>query len=430
MSAGTIDVRPLLADQTSIARPSGIVVQKFGGTSVATLERLRHVAHRVIAEINAGNRVAVVVSAMAGTTNQLIEWVREAATIPDDAEHDTVAATGEQITAGLLALMLQDMGVPARSWQGWQLPIHTDNSHRHARITMIDTGTLQTTLAMGQVAVVTGFQGISPRQRITTLGRGGSDTTAVALAVALAADRCDIYTDVDGVYTADPRIVPSAQKMALVTYDEMLEMASLGAKVLQARSVEQAYGGATIVRVLSSFEETPGTMIVRDTNSNSPGVHAIITHTALDVMVQTRADDPVTHAALLEKLAQEGIAIDMFSHVTLARSSTTAQWTVTESDWRQTSFWLDYFQREHNLVVETSEHDLCRVSMVGMGLRGDPRILSTSLRHLTKRAMNIRMIATSEARITFLLEHAQTSEAARMLHAVMIERCEDHEDPR
>ena len=238
------------------------IVQKFGGTSLADVERIKVVARRVKCECDGGNEVAVVVSAMAGTTNQLVGWTRDTSRLHDAREYDVVVASGEQVTAGLLSLALQDLGVDARSWLGWQIPIRTDSVHGKARIEAIDVTELRHRLARGQVAVVAGFQGLGPRGRITTLGRGGSDTSAVALAAALEADRCDIFTDVDGVYTSDPRIVAKARKLSRITYEEMLEMASQGAKVLQTRSVEMAINHRVQVQVLSSFADSPGTLVV------------------------------------------------------------------------------------------------------------------------------------------------------------------------
>ncbi|MCW8863164.1 MAG: aspartate kinase, partial [Rhodospirillales bacterium] len=237
------------------------IVQKFGGTSVGDVERIKNVARRVKKEVDAGNEVAVVVSAMAGVTNQLVDYVSNVSSVYDAREYDIVVSSGEQVTSGLLALALQDLGIAARSWQGWQIPIRTDGVHSKARIEGIETEELIARMQKGEVVVVPGFQGLAPDNRVTTLGRGGSDTSAVALAAALKADRCDIYTDVDGVYSTDPRIVPKARKLERITYEEMLEMASLGAKVLQTRSVEMAMKHSVRVQVLSSFEDTPGTLV-------------------------------------------------------------------------------------------------------------------------------------------------------------------------
>ncbi len=240
------------------------IVMKFGGTSVADLDRIRNVAGRVKREVDAGNHVAVIVSAMAGTTNQLVNWCREITSMHDAREYDVVVSTGEQVTSGLLSLALQDIGVDARSWQGWQMPFLTDGVHSKARIREIDTAEIERRFEINQVAVIPGFQGLGPDNRITTLGRGGSDTSAVAMAAALRAERCDIYTDVDGVYTTDPRIVPRAKKIDRITYEEMLEMASQGAKVLQTRSVAMAMQHAVRLQVLSSFEDRPGTLVVEE----------------------------------------------------------------------------------------------------------------------------------------------------------------------
>ncbi|HWG79166.1 MAG TPA: aspartate kinase, partial [Stellaceae bacterium] len=238
------------------------IVQKFGGTSVADIDRIKNVARRVKRETEAGNEVAVVVSAMAGVTNQLVDWTRQTCQLHDAREYDVVVASGEQVTAGLVALALQDLGINARSWLGWQIPLRTDDMHGKARILDIATADLLRRMGEGQVAVVAGFQGMGPDARVTTLGRGGSDTSAVALAAALSADRCDIFTDVDGVYTTDPRIVAKARKLDRITYEEMLELASQGAKVLQTRSVEMAMNHRVRVQVLSSFNDMPGTLVV------------------------------------------------------------------------------------------------------------------------------------------------------------------------
>jgi aspartate kinase (EC 2.7.2.4) len=246
------------------------LVMKFGGTSVANIERIRNVARHVKREVDAGNQCAVVVSAMAGATNQLVAWTREASPLHDAREYDTVVASGEQVTAGLLAIVLQAMGVQARSWLGWQIPIKTDKAHGAARIADIHADEIKARLARGEVAVIAGFQGIGPDNRITTLGRGGSDTSAVAVAAALKADRCDIYTDVDGVYTTDPRIVPKAQRLDRISYEEMLEMASLGAKVLQTRSVELAMVHGVRVQVRSSFDPPGGVRTRRPRQSRQP----------------------------------------------------------------------------------------------------------------------------------------------------------------
>ena len=289
------------------------IVQKFGGTSVADLDRIRNAACRVKREVEAGNEVAVVVSAMAGATNQLVEWTRQVNRLHDAREYDVVVAAGEQVTAGLMALSLQALGVNARSWLGWQIPIRTDEVHGKARIETIDTAELEQRFAEGQVAVVAGFQGIGPRGRITTLGRGGSDTSAVALAAALKADRCDIFTDVDGVYTTDPRIVAKARKLSKITYEEMLEMASQGAKVLQTRSVEMAMNHRVRLQVLSSFTDVPGTLVVDEDEIVEKQVVSGIAYSRDEakITVQRVADRPGVAAAIFGPLADNAINVDM-----------------------------------------------------------------------------------------------------------------------
>src|SRR5882762_10647327 len=320
------------------------IVQKFGGTSVADIEQIRNAAGRVKREVDAGNEVAVVVSAMAGTTNQLIEWTREMSRLHDAREYDVVVSAGEQVTAGLMALALQDLGINARSWLGWQIPIRTDGMHGKARIDAIHTTEIERRFGEGQVAVVAGFQGIGPRGRITTLGRGGSDTSAVALAAALKADRCDIFTDVDGVYTTDPRIVAKAQKLSRITYEEMLEMASQGARVLQTRSVEMAMNHHVRVQVLSSFDEAlgsdlPGTMVVDEEEIMAQGLEkSVVSGIAFSkdeakITVTRVADRPGVAAAIFGPLADSNVNVDMIvQNVSLDGSSTDITFTVQRAD--------------------------------------------------------------------------------------------------
>ena len=281
------------------------IVQKFGGTSVADIDRIRAVAGRVKAAVEAGDQVCVVLSAMAGTTNRLIEWTRDAAKLHDAREYDVVVSAGEQMTVGLLAMVLRDMGLQARSWLGWQVPIRTDGRHGSARITQIEAGEIVERLDRGEVAVVAGFQGFSPERRITTLGRGGSDTSAVALAAAIGADRCDIFTDVDGVYTADPRIVTRARKIDRITYEEMLELASQGAKVLQTRSVEIAMNHQVRVQVRSSFSDAPGTLVVDEAEIVEFEVVSGITYSSAEakVTILAVADRPGVAAAVFGPLS-------------------------------------------------------------------------------------------------------------------------------
>src|SRR5882724_7119443 len=311
------------------------IVQKFGGTSVRDIERIKNAALRVKRESDAGHEVAVVVSAMAGVTNQLVDWVGETSRVHDAREYDVVVSSGEQVTAGLLALALQDIGVNARSWLGWQIPLRTDGVHGKARIVDIPTAELERRFTEGQVAVVAGFQGFGPDNRITTLGRGGSDTSAVALAAALRADRCDIFTDVDGVYTSDPRIVAKARKMEKITYEEMLEMASQGAKVLQTRSVEIAMNHSVRMQVLSSFSDAPGTLVVDEDEIVEKQVVSGIAYNRDEakITLQQVADRPGVAAAIFGPLADHAINVDMIvQNVSEDGKTTDLTFTVGRSD--------------------------------------------------------------------------------------------------
>ena len=315
------------------------IVMKFGGTSVADLPRIRNVAARVKHEVDAGNQVAVVVSAMSGVTNQLVAWCQELSPLHDAREYDTVVATGEQVTSGLIAIALQELGVEARSWQGWQIPISTDTAHGKARIHDIEGAELIRRMLTGQVAVVAGFQGIAPDHRVTTLGRGGSDTSAVALAAALKADRCDIYTDVDGVYTTDPRIVPAARKLDRIAYEEMLELASVGAKVLQTRSVELAMNERVRVRVLSSFKETgandnKGTLVVDEDEIVEKQTVAGIAYSRDDAKLTVRRvpDRPGIAATIFGVLSEQNVNVDMIVQNISADGTTDMTFTVGKAD--------------------------------------------------------------------------------------------------
>ena len=320
------------------------VAMKFGGTSMAGIERIRNVANRVKREVDAGNEVAVVVSAMAGETDRLVQFCREASSLYDPREYDVVVASGEQVTSGLLAIVLQSMGVKARSWLGWQLPIRTSDAHASARIANIDGDMLIAALQTGEVAVIPGFQGVADGDRVTTLGRGGSDTSAVAIAAAIKADRCDIYTDVDGVYTTDPRIVPKARKLEQVTYEEMLELASVGAKVLQTRSVGLAMKEKVRVQVLSSFEDKPGTMIVDDSEIEGQDMERqLITGIAHDkneakVTLVAVPDRPGAVATIFTPLADANINVDMIvQNVAHDTGSTDVTFTVRWTCWRRSA---------------------------------------------------------------------------------------------
>ena len=345
------------------------IVMKFGGTSVADLDRIRNVATRVKREVEAGNEVAVVVSAMAGATNQLVAWCQDLSPLHDAREYDTVVATGEQVTTGLLAISLQEIGVEARSWQGWQIPIRTDNDHGKARIAGIEGAELIRRMQTGQVAVVSGFQGIGTDNRVTTLGRGGSDTSAVALAAALHADRCDIYTDVDGVYTTDPRIVPQAKKLARISYEEMLELASVGAKVLQTRSVALAMNERVRIQVLSSFADVPGTLVVDEDEIVEKQTVSGIAYSREDAKITLRRvpDRPGIAAAVFGALSEHSINVDMIVQNISADGTTDMTFTVSKSDLPRTQATLAAAQPQIGFSEVLADPNVAKISVVGVG---------------------------------------------------------------
>ncbi len=404
------------------------IVMKFGGTSMAGTERIRSVAARVKREVESGNQVAVVVSAMAGETDRLVNFCREASPLHDPREYDVVVAAGEQITSGLLAITLQAMGVPARSWLGWQLPIHTSDAHASARIESIDIDALNAALAAGEVAVIPGFQGVSDDNRVTTLGRGGSDTSAVAVAAAMKADRCDIYTDVDGVYTTDPRIVPKARKLAKVTYEEMLELASVGAKVLQTRSVGLAMKENVRVQVLSSFEDKPGadlpgTMIVGDDEIGGSDVEQqLITGIAHDkneakITLTAVPDRPGAVAAIFSPLAAANINVDMIiQNIAHDTGSTDVTFTVPGAELVRA---LDVLTKGKDAIgYSDMVHDtkVAKISVVGVGMRSHAGVASTMFTALAQRGINIQAITTSEIKVSVLIDEDETELAVRVLH--------------
>ncbi|WP_022687956.1 aspartate kinase [Sphingomonas phyllosphaerae] len=409
------------------------IVMKFGGTSMAGIERIRSVAARVKREAAAGNQVAVVVSAMAGETDRLVGFCREASPLYDPREYDVVVAAGEQVTSGLLAIALQAIGVPARSWLGWQLPIHTDDAFAKARIGTIDTVALDASLSAGEVAVIAGFQGVSANGRITTLGRGGSDTSAVAVAAAMQADRCDIYTDVDGVYTTDPRIVPRARKLAKVTYEEMLELASVGAKVLQTRSVGLAMKEKVRVQVLSSFtgddapmaDTLPGTMIVGEEEIEDVE-RQLITGIAHDkneakITLTSVPDKPGSVASIFEPLAAANINVDMIIQNIAHRSSgsnsaTDVTFTVPAADLPRSIEALN--QARETIGFGELIHDtrVAKISVVGVGMRSHAGVASTMFTTLGARGINIQAISTSEIKVSVLIHEDETELAVRVLH--------------
>ncbi len=396
------------------------IVQKFGGTSVANTDRIRAVAEKVKREIDAGHEVAVLLSAMAGVTNQLVGYVDDVATLYDAREYDTVVSTGEQVTVGLLALVLQGMGVPARSWLGWQVPIRTDNVHGKARIEGIDVSELDRRMKNGEVPVVAGFQGLSDDNRITTLGRGGTDTSAVALAAALGAERCDIYTDVNGVYTTDPRIVPQARKLERVTYEEMLEMASLGAKVLQTRAVEMAMKTRQRVQVLSSFEDVPGTLIVDEDEIVEQEIVSGIAYSrdeAKITLVRVR-DQPGVAAAIFGPLSEAGINVDMIvQSVSGDGEATDLTFTVTENDLQHAVDTLRSRQDELGCDDILFDSDVVKVSVIGVGMRSHAGVAQTMFGTLAEKGINIQVISTSEIKVSVLIDEEYMELALRALHA-------------
>ncbi|MFN3460051.1 MAG: aspartate kinase [Oceanibaculum sp.] len=395
------------------------IVMKFGGTSVADMTRIKAVAERVKREVDAGNEVAVVVSAMSGETNKLVAYAREAAPMHDAREYDAVVASGEQVTAGLTALALQAIGVNARSWLGWQIPLRTDGVHGKARILGIDTDDLIKRMKDGQFPVVAGFQGLGPDNRITTLGRGGSDTSAVALAAALHADRCDIFTDVDGVYTTDPRIVTKARKLDKITYEEMLEMASLGAKVLQTRSVELAMNHGVRVQVLSSFVDAPGTMVVDEGEIVEQQVVSGIAYSKDEAKVTLVkvADRPGIAAGIFGPLADAAINVDMIvQNVSEDGKSTDLTFTVAKADLDRTVQVLEGRKAELDYKAITPDPNVVKISVIGVGMRSHAGVAQTMFKTLADRGINIQVISTSEIKISVLINEEYTELALRALH--------------
>jgi aspartate kinase len=395
------------------------IVQKFGGTSVADVARIKAVAGRVKREVDTGSEVAVVVSAMAGVTNQLVEWTSETSRLHDAREYDVVVASGEQVTAGLLALALQDIGVNARSWLGWQMPIRTDGVHGKARIQEIPREELIRRMGEGQVAVVAGFQGLGPDNRITTLGRGGSDTSAVALAAALNADRCDIFTDVDGVYTTDPRIVAKARKLDRITYEEMLEFASQGAKVLQTRSVEMAMNHRVRVQVLSSFTDAPGTLVVDEDEIVEKHVVSGIAYNRDEAKITLMkvADRPGVAAAIFGPLADHSINVDMIvQNVSEDGRFTDLTFTVAKADLERAVKVLEAKRGELGFAALKPDPNVVKISVIGVGMRSHAGVAKEMFRTLAAKGINIQVISTSEIKVSVLISEDYTELAVRALH--------------
>jgi len=397
-----------------------LVVQKFGGTSVADLDRIRAVAARVKRAVEGGDRIAVVVSAMAGVTSQMVEWVDQLGGAQHDrAEHDVVVASGEQVTAGLVALGLQAIGIPARSFLGWQTPVETDPQHGRARIRAIVPARLREVLDRGEVAVVAGFQGIAPSGRITTLGRGGSDTSAVALAAALDAERCDIFTDVDGVYTTDPRIVAKAHKLDRITYEEMLEMASLGAKVLQTRSVALAMQRNVRVQVLSSFTDEPGTLVVNESEIVEQQVVSGLAYSRDEAKITLIgvSDRPGVAATIFGPLAEANINVDMIVQSVSADGETAdLTFTVGRADMARATAILEPLREQLGVRRIAADGEVVKISVIGVGMRSHAGTAYTMFRTLAERGINIQAISTSEIKISVLIDEAYTELALRTLH--------------
>ena len=412
-----------------------VVVMKFGGTSVASVDRIRNVARHVKREVDAGNKVAVVVSAMSGATNQLVAWVNDASELHDKREYDAVVASGEQVTAGLTAIVLQSMGMKARSWQGWQIPIETSTAHGAARITGIDGTALRKSIDTGEVAVITGFQGIEPKSsRLSTLGRGGSDTSAVAVAVALKADVCDIYTDVDGVYTTDPRIVAKARRLPKVSYEEMLEMASSGSKVLQTRSVELAMVHRVRTRVLSSFVapeamapvnmanlEDIGTVVCDEDEIVEQQVVSGIAYAKDEAKITLLkvSDKPGVAARVFGPLSEASINVDMIvQNVASDGKNTDMTFTVQSAELPRALAVLKAAQKDIGAFDIVSSADVAKISVIGIGMRSHAGVAAGMFKALAEKGINILAITTSEIKISVLIDAAYAELAVRTLHTL------------
>jgi len=402
-------------------RPANRIVMKFGGTSMAGIERIRSVAARVQREAQAGNEVLVVVSAMAGETDRLIQLCREAAALHDPKEYDVVVASGEQVTAGLLAMTLQNMGLNARSFMGWQL-VRASGIHANARVDAIESAMLDEALTGGTIAVIPGFQGVSGDGRLATLGRGGSDTSAVAIAAGIKADRCDIYTDVEGVYTTDPRIVPQARKLDAITFEEMLELAGVGAKVLQPRSVGLAMRENLPLRVLSAFEDKPGTRVVVEL-SGADMERNQIAGIAADrnearITLTGVPDQPGTVAKVIGPLAEGGILFDMIVHAATPNTgSSDLTFTVPRGSLAQAMAVIEGLKGDIGYAELVHDEEVAKVSIVGVGIRSNPQLAATMFDTLAERNINLLAVSTSEIKVSALIAEADLDLAVRVLHS-------------
>ncbi|NQV54225.1 MAG: aspartate kinase [Rhodospirillales bacterium] len=394
------------------------IVAKFGGTSVADIERIREAAKRVKTEHDRGNQVVVVVSAMAGVTNQMVSLTDQMSSMFDAREYDVIVSIGEQSNAGLMALALQNLGIPARSWMGWQIPIHTDGIHGKARITGIETDELERRLESGEVAVVSGFQGLGPDNRITTLGRGGSDLTAVALAGALKADSCDIYSDVNGIYTCDPRIVEKAQKLSAITFEEMLEMSSLGSKVLQTRSVELAMNHGVKIQVRSAFSDEPGTFVVNEDEIVEQQIVSGISDSIDEAKITLLrvADRPGIAAGIFGPLADASINVDMIVQNVSEDGMTDLTFTVGKADLNAAAGLLESNKEDIGYGELIRDPDVVKISVVGVGMRSHAGVAQKMFQTLADAKINIKVISTSEIKVSVLIDEKHREQAVRALH--------------
>ena len=402
------------------ARKMALIVQKYGGTSVGSAERIKNVAKRVAQTRAEGHDVVIVVSAMSGETNRLVALAHEMQELPDPREMDVVLATGEQVTIGLLAMALKNIGVDAKSYTGWQVAVQTDNAHTKARIDHIDGDKIHADLKAGKIVIVAGFQGITADGDISTLGRGGSDTSAVALAAALKADECQIYTDVDGVYTTDPRVVPEARRMSTISFEEMLELASLGSKVLQIRSVEFAGKYQVRLRVLSSLQEGgEGTLITFEEDENME--KAVVKGIAFDknqarINVRGVSDKPGIAYQILGAVADANIEVVMIIQNVGAEGTTDFSFTVPRGDYRQTLDLMNGLKESLGAAEVNGDDTVCKVSIVGVGMRSHSGVAATMFRSLAEEGINIQMISTSEIKVSVLIDEKYMELATRVLH--------------
>ena len=395
-----------------------LVVQKYGGTSVADTDRIKNVARRVIARKKQGDDVVVVLSAMAGQTNHLIELARQVQEVPDPRELDVLLATGEQVTIALFSMAVKEMGLDAVSFLGFQVPIETDPSHGKARIIQIPTDKVKRELDRGRIVVIAGFQGITPAGSITTLGRGGSDTTAVAVAVALGADVCEIYTDVDGVYTTDPNICPKARKIDRISYEEMLEMASLGAKVLEIRSVEFAMRYGMPLHVRSSFSDAPGTMVVEEDESMEDVLVSAVTYSKDEarITITKVPDQPGIAATIFNPISDANIVVDMIIQNTRAGDLTDMTFTVSRGDYKRAMEIVQETAKKIGAESVAGDDSIAKVSIVGVGMRNHAGVASRMFDILARHNINIMMISTSEIKVSCVIDEKYTELAVRALH--------------